>query len=72
MVANGITGDRKGGKGMPTRLLTGSEVAKRMGIDRATFYRMPDSKRPPITKIGQRKKYSEASFEAWLSKREKR
>lgn len=57
---------------MPTRLLSGTEVARRMGIDRATFYRMPDSKKPPITKIGERKKYNEASFEAWLSKREKR
>lgn len=57
---------------MPTRLLSGTEVARRMGIDRATFYRMPDSRKPPITKIGKRKKYNEASFEAWLSKREKR
>lgn len=56
---------------MPTRLLSGAETAKRMGISRDTFYKMPDSDKPPATIIGKRKKYNEASFEKWVSDKEK-
>ena len=55
---------------MPVKLLTLSEVAEILRVNRETVYRMARDGRIPATKVGHQWRFNRSSIGAWLKESE--